>query len=63
MVLIFMVTPLVGLSVIGQFVAGVIWALLGVISVLVVSVHRAAAAMALTVLGGVIGLGRSAPDC
>ena len=92
LLLTFVVTPLVGLSVIGQFSAGVIWALLGVLSVLVVSGHRAAvavilvattvglataiidrptvlsavlargsAAMALTVLGGVIGLAAFGP--
>jgi hypothetical protein len=38
----FVVTPLVGLGVIGQVAAGVSWALLGVLSVLVVSNRRAA---------------------
>src|SRR4051794_23853882 len=53
LLLTFVVTPLVGLGVIGQFAAGVIWALLGVVSVLVVSRHRAAVAaiVAATVVG------------
>jgi hypothetical protein len=86
LLLTFVVTPLVELGVIGQLAAGVIWALLGVLAVLVVSDHRGAvavilaataaglataifdrpsalsavlargsAAMALAVLGGVIG--------
>lgn len=42
-----MVTPLAGLGVIWQLVAGVIWALLGVLSVLVVSGRRAAVAVIL----------------
>jgi len=45
LLLTFVVTPLVGLGVIGQLAAGVIWALLGVISVLVVSGRRAAVAV------------------
>ena len=86
LLLTFVVTPLVELGVIGQLAAGVIWALLGVLAVLVVSGHRGAvavilaataaglataifdrpsalsavlargsAAMALAVLGGIIG--------
>jgi hypothetical protein len=47
LLLIFVVTPLVGLGVIGQLLAGVIWALLGVLSVLVVSGRRAAMAVIL----------------
>ena len=47
LLLTFVVTPLVGLGVIGQFAAGVIWALLGVLSVLVVSGRRAAVAVIL----------------
>jgi hypothetical protein len=49
----FVATPLVGLGVIGQLLAGVIWALLGVLSVLVVSGRRAAVAviLAATVAG------------
>ena len=43
----FVVTPLVGLGVIGQLAAGVIWALLGVVSVLVVSGRRATVAVIL----------------
>jgi voltage-gated potassium channel Kch len=43
----FVVTPLVGLGVVGKLAAGVIWALLGVVSVLVVSGHRAAVAVIL----------------
>jgi hypothetical protein len=42
LLLTFVVTPLVGLGVIGQVAAGVSWALLGVLSVLVVSNRRAA---------------------
>lgn len=42
LLLIFVVTPLVGLGAIGQFAAGVIWSLLGVLSVLFVSGRRAA---------------------
>ena len=53
LLLIFVVTPLVGLGVIGQLAAGVLWALLGVLSVLVVSGRRAAVAviLAATVVG------------
>jgi len=47
LLLIYVVTPLVGLGVIGQLAAGVIWALLGVFSVLVVSGHRATMAVIL----------------
>lgn len=47
LLLTFVVTPLVGLGVIGQLAAGVIWALLGVLSVLVVSGRRAAVAVIL----------------
>jgi hypothetical protein len=47
LLLIFVVTPLVGLDVIGQLPAGVIWALLGVLSVLVVSGRRAVMAVIL----------------
>jgi hypothetical protein len=45
--LIFVMTPLVALGVIGQLAAGVIWALLGVLSVGVVSGHRATMAVIL----------------
>ncbi|HZF10110.1 MAG TPA: potassium channel family protein [Thermoanaerobaculia bacterium] len=45
--MIFVVTPLVGLGVVGQLAAGVSWALLGVLSVLVVSGRRAAVALIL----------------
>jgi len=48
LLLTFVVTPLVGLGVIGQLAAGVIWALLGVLAVLVVSGHRVAVAVILT---------------
>jgi hypothetical protein len=53
LLLTFVLTPLVGLGVIGQFAAGVIWAMLGVISVLVVSGHPAAvvAIVAATIVG------------
>jgi hypothetical protein len=44
---IFVVTPLVELGAIGQSAAGVMWALLGVLSVLVVSGRRAAVAVIL----------------
>ena len=44
LLLTFVVTPLVELGVIGQLAAGVIWALLGVLAVLVVSGHRGAVA-------------------
>jgi hypothetical protein len=47
LLLTFVVTPLVGLGVIGQLTVGVMWALLGVISVLVVSGRRAAVAVIL----------------
>jgi len=47
LLLIFVVTPLVGLGVIGQLVAGVIWALPGILSVLVVSGRRTAVAVIL----------------
>ena len=47
LLLIYVVTPLVGLGVIGQLAAGVIWALLGVFSVLVASGHRATMAVIL----------------
>jgi Ion channel len=47
LLLTFVVTPLVGLGVIGQLAAGVIWALLGVLAVLVVSGRRAAVAVIL----------------
>jgi hypothetical protein len=47
LLLIFVVTPLVGLGMIGQLAAGVMWALLGVLSVLVVSGRRAAVAVIL----------------
>src|SRR5262249_49098051 len=40
--LIFVMTPLVGLDVIGQLAASLIWGLLGVVSVLVVSGRRTA---------------------
>src|SRR5258706_2949896 len=55
LLLTFVMTPLVGLGVIGQLAAGVIWTLLGVLSVLVVSGHRAAVAV---ILGATaVGLG------
>src|SRR5258705_122857 len=47
LLLIYVVTPLVGLGVIGQLAAEVIWALLGVFAVLVVSGHRATMAVIL----------------
>src|SRR5882724_7823456 len=47
LLLTFVVTPLVELSVIGELAAGVIWALLGVLSVLVVSGRRTAMALIL----------------
>ena len=47
LLLTFVVTPLVELGVIGQHLASVIWALLGVLSVLVVSGRRAAVAVIL----------------
>ncbi len=47
LLLIFVVTPLVGLGVVGQLAADLIWALLGVLSVLVVSGRRAALAVIL----------------
>ena len=47
LLLIFVATPLVGLGVIGQLTASVIWALLGVLSVLVVSGRRTAVAVIL----------------
>jgi len=47
LLLTFVVTPLVELGVIGQLAASVIWALLGVLSVLVVSGRRAAVAVIL----------------
>jgi hypothetical protein len=47
LLLTFVVTPLVELGVIGQLTAGVIWALLAVLSVLVVSGQRAAVAVIL----------------
>jgi voltage-gated potassium channel Kch len=71
----FVVTPLVELGAIGQPVAGVMWALLGVLSVLVVSGRRAAVAVILaatattlataiidrpTVLSAVVARGSSA---
>jgi hypothetical protein len=51
LLLTFVVTPLVGLGVIGQLTVGVMWALLGVISVLVVSGRRAAVAVILAATG------------
>ena len=53
LLLTFVVTPLVGLGVIGQLAAGMIWGLLGVLSVLVVSGRRVAVAVILgaTALG------------
>src|SRR6267142_1252789 len=51
LLLTFLVTPLVGLGVIGQLTVGVMWALLGVISVLVVSGRRAAVAVILVATG------------
>jgi ion channel len=53
LLLTFVVTPLVGLGVIEQVAAGVIWALVGVLSVLVVSRRRVAVAVivAATVTG------------
>jgi hypothetical protein len=47
LLLIFVVTPLVDLGVIGQLAASLIWALFGVVSVLVVSGRRAAVALIL----------------
>ncbi len=47
LLLTFVVTPLVGLGVIGPLAAGVVWALLGVVSVLVVSGRRATVAVIL----------------
>lgn len=51
LVLIFVVTPLVEQGVIGQLAAGVLWALLGVLAVLVVSGHPAAVAVILASTG------------
>jgi Ion channel len=51
LLLTFVVTPLVGLGVIGQLTVGVMWALLGVISVLVVSGRRAAVVVILAATG------------
>ena len=45
-----MVTPLVELGVIGQLTAGVLWALLGILSVLVVSGRRVAVAVILAAM-------------
>jgi hypothetical protein len=47
LLLTFVMTPLVGLGVIGQLAAGVIWTLLGVLSVLVVSGRRVTVALIL----------------
>ena len=60
LLLIFVVTPLVGLGVIGQLAAGVVWTLLGVLSVLVVSGRRAAVAVILTATA--VGLGAAILD-
>src|SRR5258705_5939709 len=56
----FVVTPLVGLGVIGQLAAGVIWALLSVLSVLVMSGHRAA--VAVVVASTAVGLATAIID-
>ena len=56
----FVVTPLVGLGVIGQLAAGVIWALLSVLSVLVMSGHRAA--VAVVVASSAVGLATAIID-
>jgi hypothetical protein len=56
----FGVTPLVGMGVIGQFIAGVMWALLGVVAVLVVSQNRLA--LATIVAATVVGLGTAIFD-
>jgi Ion channel len=60
LLLIFVVTPLVELGAIGQLTVGVIWALLGVLSVLVVSGRRAARVV---ILGAtVVGLATAIMD-
>jgi hypothetical protein len=51
LLLVFAVTPLVEQGVIGQLVAGVLWALPGVLAVLVVSRHPAAVAVILAATG------------
>lgn len=51
----FVMTPLVGLGVIGQLEASVIWTLLGVLSVVVVSGRRAT--VAVIVIATAVGLG------
>jgi len=56
----FVMTPLVGLDIIGQLAASLIWALLGVVSVLVVSSNRAAMAVILTATA--IGLAMAIVD-
>src|SRR6266566_1326937 len=56
----FVVTPLVGLGMIGQLAAGIIWALLGILSVLAVSAHRAAAIAIL--IATVVGLATAIID-
>jgi ion channel len=55
LLLTFVMTPLVGEGVIGQLGAGVIWTVLGVLSVLVVSGNRVAVAVILTATA--VGLG------
>ena len=51
LLLMFVVTPLVEEGAIGQLAAGVMWALLGVLAVLVVSSHPAAVVMILAATG------------
>jgi voltage-gated potassium channel Kch len=60
LLLTFVMTPLVELGVIGQFAAGIVWALPGVLSVLVVSGRRAVVAVILAATG--VGLATSIID-
>lgn len=55
LLLTFVMTPLVGLGVIGQAAAGVVWTVLGVLSVLVVSGRRVALAVILAATAASVG--------